>query len=78
MRLTRAEEAGHPDTVGMVVVGVGIQEMLQPFGNFVSEYVFAQLVVQAGLVVSFDDAFDRSADGVFENAIEFHCLLPYT
>ncbi|MNN90323.1 hypothetical protein D3C81_2082540 [compost metagenome] len=72
MRLTRAKEAGHPDAVGMVIVGVGIQEGIKPLGNLVSEYVFAQLVVQAGLVVSFDDAFNRSADGVFENAIEFH------
>ena len=54
----------------MVVVGIGIEEVFQPLGNFVSEDVFAQLVVQAGLVISFYDAFNRAADGVFENAIE--------
>ncbi|MNF99340.1 hypothetical protein D3C84_822330 [compost metagenome] len=72
MRLTRAEESGHPDAIGVVVVGIGIEEVLQTLGDLVSEDVFAQFVVQTGLVVGFDDAFNRAADGVFENAVEFH------
>ncbi|MNG33882.1 hypothetical protein D3C84_1202350 [compost metagenome] len=62
----------------MVVVGIGIEEVLQTLGDFVSQDVFTELVEQASFVVGLDDALNRATDWTLENSVEFHRLLPYT
>ena len=77
MRFTGAEEARQPHAVGTVVVVVGLQEVFQTLGNFVGQYVFAELGEQVGFVVGLDHAFNGAADGLLKNAVQFHgCSAP--
>ena len=50
--------------------------MFKPLGNLVRQHVLAELNIQTGFVISFNDAFDWAADWAAKNAIEFHRLLP--
>lgn len=59
-----------------MIVSVSIKEVLQALGDLVSQHILAQLVVKAGFIISFDHPFNRTADGVQENAVEFHLLPP--
>lgn len=51
--------------------------MLEALGDLVGEDVLAEFCVETGLVVCLDDALDGAADGVQENAVEFHRVLPH-
>jgi len=76
VRFTRPEEARHPHAIGAVIVGVSVKKVLQALGDLVGQHILAQLVVQAGFIISLDHPFNRTTDGVQENAVEFHLLLP--
>jgi hypothetical protein len=41
MGFSRPEEARGPDAIGSLVVGVGVEKVIQAFGDLVGEDVFA-------------------------------------
>ena len=63
MRLTRTKETRHPHTIGTGVVEIGIQKLVESFGDFVGDDVLVQLNVQAYIIISFDNPFDRAVNG---------------
>ena len=69
VRLAGAEKSGDPDSVGTVVVVIGIKELIQTLGDLIGEDVFLQLAFQAGLVVGLDNAFNGAIDITFEDGL---------
>jgi hypothetical protein len=56
--LTGAEEARDPYAVGVRVVRISLQHLLDTLSDLVSEDVFLDLDAELGGVISLDDAFD--------------------
>ena len=72
MRLAGAKEPRHPHSVGARIVGVGIQEDVEPLCDFIGQYIFVKFDKQTGFVVGFDDALYRAGNRFFEYIFQFH------
>ena len=86
VRLTRAKEAGHPDThavgdgrIMRTVDGrqVGVKELAQVFTYLFGDDVLFQFLPDAGGVhlVCFDDAINWAVDGLEEKFADFHIVI---
>ena len=86
VRLTRAEEAGHPNThavgdgsVMRTVDGrqVGVKELAQVLANLLGDDVLFQFLPDAGGIhlVGFDDAINWAVNGLEEKFADFHIVI---
>jgi hypothetical protein len=66
MRLTRTEETGDPDTVGVSLVEIAFAELGKPLVHLAGDNVFLQLGAKVTCVVGLDDALDGAVDGLEE------------
>ena len=66
VRFPRTKETRHPNTIGTGVVQIGIQKLVESFGDFVGDDVLVQLNVQAHIIIGFDNPFDRAINGFVE------------
>ena len=71
MRLTRTEEARQPGAVRAVLVVV-LEKSGQAICRFIRQNIFLKLSFQLRFVIRLDDAFNRTADILFENRIKCH------
>ena len=60
--LPEPKKPGDPNPHGVLVVVVGVEERFQPLFHFVRQHVLFDFDAQTGVVVGFDDAFDRPVD----------------
>jgi hypothetical protein len=72
VRLPGTEEPGDPDAVGILIIDVRIQKIVQAKLQLVSDDVFFDFRTETCIVIGFDNTLDGAIDLEFENLAKLH------
>jgi len=72
MGFTGPKETGDPDTIGTLVVVIGVQKRFQAFFNLVGEHIFFYFKEKARFIIGFDNPFYRAVNRFVKNSLKSH------